>query len=108
MAAQYVAFRKQYVRARSTGIDDATINESALNEFEAAWKDPSLRIAIVPGKEALSNFNQQLQERYGINLTPTAIVNAMSTKEIPDEMRDLVEGLSDFSCQTVSSDTSKT
>jgi len=107
VAAQYVAFRKQYERARSTGIDDATINECALNEFEAAWDVPSLRFAIVPGKEALSNFNQKLQEGYGISLTPTAIVNAMSTEEIPKEMRDLVEGLSDFSRQTVSSDTSK-
>jgi hypothetical protein len=65
-------------------------------EFEECWKAPELRLAVIPGKDALSTLNQTLQEEYGVSVTPTAILDAMKASEIPDEMQQLIADLSKF------------
>ena len=104
IAAQYVAFRKQYQRGKNSSIHDATITEIALKEFDEAWGHPESRLSMVPGKEALAYFNRNLQDSYGVNLTPTNIVGAMSINEIPEEMRDLIGEVQRFSREDVSTE----
>ena len=55
------------------------------------------RLAIIPGKEALSAINSRLQEEFDINLTPTSIVEAMTQEEIPKEIKLLLADLGTFS-----------
>jgi hypothetical protein len=55
------------------------------------------RLAIIPGKEALSAINGHLQSTFGVNITPTSVVDAMSATEIPKEMKLLVADLAVFS-----------
>jgi hypothetical protein len=99
--SQYIADRKRFERARGSANSEATINESAISEFEKDWSDPGERLKIVPGKEALASINQRLQEKYGVSVTLTAIVSAMQLDEIPTGMKTLVEKLSAFSEQKV-------
>ncbi len=99
--AQHIAFRKRHERALSSGLDEATVNQRVLEEFDASWGEMSSRLEVVPGKEALAQFNQQLQERYGVSITPTAIVEAVLTEEVPREMRELVSGLAIFAQRSV-------
>jgi len=67
-----------------------------LEEFETIWSAYDTKIKAVSGKDALSFINQQLQDRYGINVTPTGIVDAMHSGEVPKDMRELVESLCTF------------
>ena len=55
-----------------------------------------MRLQIIPGKEAVSRFNQYLQKEYGVSVTPTAIVDAMRVDEIPDEVRNLLLNVDRF------------
>ena len=96
VASQYLASRRRFEKSMSPGIDEATANEAALSEFETRWADAEIRLAMVPGKEAFSFLNQELQARYNISVTPTAVIDAMATDEVPDAMKDLVTALSEF------------
>ena len=60
-------------------------------------RDESARLEMIPGKEALAAINNHLQDKYGVNLTPTAIVDAMKVEEVPDDLKKLVLDLSKFS-----------
>jgi predicted ATPase len=96
VTAQYVADRRRFVRSKSSAQSDATIMEEALVEFERSWTGFESRLKIIPGKEALSALNESLQQKYGISITATAVIDAMTTAEVPDEMQRLVRELSSF------------
>lgn len=96
VTAQYIADRRRFERSNAPGRSDATVTEDALVEFEECWKAPDSRLAVIPGKEALATLNQILQEKYGVNITVTAILDAMKPSEVPDEMQQLVSDLSKF------------
>ena len=94
VAAQCIKSACQFAKAHSFGVDESTITEGALEEFELSWEHP---LNIVPGKDAMSVFNEQLQDLYGVSVTATAVIDAMRTEEVPDEIVDLVEKLEKFS-----------
>jgi hypothetical protein len=72
------------------------VTEEALNELEAVWNDRHKRLQFVPGKEAVGRFNQYLQAEYGVSVTSTAIVDAMTVDEIPDEVKNLLLDIAKF------------
>jgi predicted ATPase len=96
VTSQYLAYRRRFQRAVSPSIDEATANEAALCEFESRWSDCDIRLAMVPGKDALSRVNERLQERFGITVTPTAIIDAMNNNEVPREIESIVRSLNAF------------
>lgn len=96
VASQYIAFRRRFDRSRNPGLDEATSNSAALKELDALWKSPETALEVVPGKEALGFVNRTLQERYGISVTPTGVIDAMNQSEIPLEVIDLVKELEKF------------
>ncbi len=79
------------------GTDVATASAVVHKELEAKWVDFDERMKIVPGKEVLARFNAILQERYKVSLTTTFVVSHIRVPEIPNEMRELIEGLRSFS-----------
>jgi hypothetical protein len=96
VTSQYLKERRRFERINSPTVDEATGNEAALNELKACWSDASARLEIIPGKEAVSMFNQHLQAEYGVTVTPTAIVDAMRVDEIPIEMQQLMKDIVAF------------
>lgn len=96
VTAQCVANRRRFERINAPGRSDATITEEALLEFDQCWNDPSSRLEVIPGKDALSTLNQALQEKYGVGITTTAILNAMTAAEVPSEMQRLIQELEAF------------
>jgi energy-coupling factor transporter ATP-binding protein EcfA2 len=94
ISGQYVAERGRF--QRGSGWSQATVAEAALTELEACWENPKERLRVIPGKEALSMFNQYLQSEFGVSVTPTGIVDAMRVDEIPDEIRNLLTELNNF------------
>jgi hypothetical protein len=96
VAAQHLAKARQFNRASAPKIDDATVTEFALKEFEAGWQNASCRLAMLPGKEAISAINIHLQNKYKISVTPATIIDAMQAEEIPKEMKELLQRLKGF------------
>ncbi len=96
MVAQFLSKRGPFEKSKNRGLDQATVNQKLIEEFEEIWSSLSGRLAIVPGKEFLSQLNQYLQEHYKVTLTVSAIINAMLPEEIPEEVKELIEKLDDF------------
>lgn len=97
VAAQYLADRRRFERKNSPNVHEAVVNELALEEFDARWKETKSRLEVIPGKDALSAMNLHLQEKYGVTVTATAIVDAMKIEDVPIEMSELVDKLAKFS-----------
>lgn len=96
VAAQLVARRKNHEKRQQAGLDEATITERAMNDFDAKWNDPVRRLDLVPGKEVLATLNSDLQRQAGVHLTPAQIIEGYSAAEIPEEMRTLIKALDDL------------
>jgi hypothetical protein len=94
---QYVAERRRFERTRSSQLDDATISEAALREFEGCWT--SSRLTVIPGKDAVSAFNEYLGGRFGVSLTAGRVIDAMRREEVPQGMAELVEKIRNFCCE---------
>lgn len=96
VTSRYLAMRRRFERSHSPNIDETTSNESALNELEQNWSNTSIKLSIIPGKSALNAINKYLQNQYSVNVTNTAIIDAMLIEEIPPEMKELIDSLSNF------------
>ena len=94
---QYLASRKRFERTTISGVNETTINERAIDEFEQLWQVQKTRLNVIPGKEALSALNIVFEETYGISLTPTSIIEAMRKDEVPNEVQVLINDLTSFS-----------
>jgi hypothetical protein len=94
--AQCLAKTRAFERTNSPRLDDATVSESVLKELDSRWQDARLRLAMLSGKDALSAINQHLQDKYKISVTPSSIIDAMQTSEIPADMSELVYALAEF------------
>ena len=94
--AQHLANRRRFERANGTGSNEAAYNELSLREFNDCWNDDNLRIALLPGKDALSYVNSELQRTHSVSVTPTAIIDAMKREEILDEMVRLITVLKEL------------
>jgi hypothetical protein len=75
-----------------------------LDEFDKFWTEQSGRLSALPGKDTLSAINKHLQAGYGVNITPTSIIDAMKVGEVPDEVTKLVDILKTFSESAVVED----
>lgn len=51
---------------------------------------------MISGKEAMSRFNELLQDQFGVSLTTTAAIDAMRIEEIPEEVVEFIERLDTF------------
>lgn len=94
VSSQYIGERTRF--QRSAGLSSATMAEAALRELEACWQNQQDRYQILPGKDALSAFNQYLQVNFGISITPIGIIDAMTPDEIPDGIHAILEELNRF------------
>jgi energy-coupling factor transporter ATP-binding protein EcfA2 len=96
VASQHLASWRRFQRSITAGVDEATANETALSEFEVQWSEDASRLSMIPGKEAFRFVNQELQSRYHVSVTPTAVVDVMTIAEVPQSMKDLISALSAF------------
>lgn len=96
VSAQFLARRAQAEKALNSALDPATITQRLLEEFDAIWGNWSQRLKVLPGKELLAQLNQHLQDKYGVTLTPRAIVYAMRPEEVPADLCVLIQDLDRF------------
>ncbi len=74
--AQLMARRHDYLQ--HTGHDRSQLFKSVLATFDTRWANLDTRIVIVPGKEVLRRFRQQVQELCGVTLTDARIVESLT------------------------------
>jgi len=97
VSGQYAGLRRKFERERGSKLKDETIFEEEMKAFDSRWSSLKERLAMIPGKDALSRLNSVIQESYGVTITPTAIIDAMRFEEIPDEVKSLIAELRHFS-----------
>lgn len=94
--AQFTEKYKSYERQMSRK-HESTLIQEAFEEFDRRWGDPNQRLQMIPGKEALTWLNQQLQSQYKVSISASSIVEVMRADEVPAEMVDLVNQIDLFS-----------
>lgn len=94
--SQIQAHQLRYEKKSNTKLDEATIIESIMTEFDKNWQSLETRLKLLPGKEFLSALNQMLQSRYSVSISHLNIINNISKELIPQELKDLLVTISDF------------
>ncbi|WP_420601853.1 ATP-dependent nuclease [Flagellimonas sp.] len=94
--AQLQSHRFKYEKSLNPKIDESTITEKILKEFDTLWEDIRLRLSAIPGKEMLSSLNSYLQDNYSITITHANIISSMSRKDIPEEIVELIAKIDQF------------
>ncbi|AIQ13396.1 ATP-dependent nuclease [Paenibacillus durus] len=93
---QYLARRTDYLKGKKSGMDTATINTETLSLFEEKWTDLNRRMDLVPGKIVLKLLRDELQRIYMVSLTDFKIIDEFTTREIPEDLRDLLFRIEEF------------
>ncbi len=96
ITSQYIENRRRYEKLSNPKEDATSATQQAIEEVTTSWGSLSSRLKIIPGKEAISFINQFLQEKYGITVTPTSIIDSMLPEDVPEEMSALIEKISKF------------
>lgn len=94
--AQLQSHRIKYEKSKNPKIDESTIIEKVLGEFETDWNNINRRLLILPGKEFLSSLNQYLQENYKITITYSNILSSTKKEEVPKEIAKLISDIEKF------------
>ena len=96
LVAQLTESYKEFARRTEKGKHSTEFAAAAYDEFEKSWSSSESRLAILPGKDALSYVNQRLQSEFGVSVSPSAIVDSMHVDEVAKEMKELILMLSNF------------
>ena len=94
VSAQCYAHRLRYYE--KSGLDQSTILRESFQWFETQWNVLDTRLHLIPGKGILSALNRHLQQEQHINLTHATIMAAMTQREIPQDLREILEAFEDF------------
>jgi hypothetical protein len=98
--SQSLTEHRRFLRSQDPSIPESTLSERALGYLTNEWSSVVGRLRLVPGKDALSAVNAHIQERYGVSVTPAAIIDAMRANEIPPEVSELISMLRRFASTT--------
>jgi len=99
--AQIISRQLPSEKAKDKSVDDTTIMSKLILSFENNWANQEFKLNVVSGKEFLAKVNTSLQDSYGITITTTSIIDAMSLSDVPIEMKELIESLDEFSKKEV-------
>lgn len=96
LQGQYIAKRTEFLKKKYPGIDSATIATETLRIFEKKWGDLKSRMDIVSGKTTLKLLRDEVQKIYSVSLTDFKIIDEFTTREIPEDLRDLLFKMEEF------------
>jgi hypothetical protein len=95
--SQRMAAAKRFDREKKLGTSEETLNEREFNDIEELWTSGSGKLYLVGGKEAFSFVSKEIQEQFGVTITQASVIEAMHLSEVPEEMRNLISQIDDFS-----------
>jgi len=91
---QYISFRAAHLHHSKR--DNATITSQTIEIFDEKWKEIYSRMEIVPGKEVLRLFRNEIQAKYSVNITDYRIIDEFKQEEVPQDIIDLLSRLETF------------
>jgi hypothetical protein len=94
--ARYLGQRLKFQKSLKPHVDETTIAEQVMREYDDEWNDLTKRLTLVPGKETLAALNTHLQENYGITVSASLIIDSFKKEEIPAEMIEILEQIERF------------
>jgi len=94
--SQYIARRNDYLATIRAKTDQATTTAETLVRFNAQWDRLDLRMQIVPGKEVLAAFRDEVQRECGVTLSDSRIIDAFHEGEIPLDLAEFLRRLETF------------
>ena len=94
--AQLQSHQFKFKKSLNPKLDESTIIESILSDFETMWETLDSRLEIIPGKDFLSAINRKLQQDYKISLSQANIINALDKTLVPVELKKLIERIDKF------------
>lgn len=97
ICAQWTAKRVAYLK--DTGRDPAEITGETMKDFSRQWADIDCRLQIVPGKEVLRRFREQVQSISSVTLTVARIVDSIKKDEVPMDLVELLAELDRYRLQ---------
>ena len=65
------------------------------------WNDTERRLQMVPGKETLAALNSYLQQKYGVTVTTTLIVDSFRREEVDPGMVELIDSIDRFAKEQI-------
>jgi hypothetical protein len=99
--SRYLGRRLQFQKSQTPSVDESTITEQLMIQYESDWNDFQKRLTLVPGKEVLAALNSYLQEKYGITLSSSLIIDSFNKSDIPKDMVATVEQIDQLRKETV-------
>lgn len=92
--AQYIAKRTAYFQHAPR--DKAIIATEAIELFNTKWERLDTRMEIVPGKDVLHSFRENIQSEYLITLTDYKIIDEFRLDEVPIDLLKLLGDLDEY------------
>lgn len=94
--SQYISEARSFERVNSPAQHESEVSERIISWLDEEWADRRTRLSLIPGRDALSELNQTIQDELGVNITPAGIVGAMAIDDVPTAMKELVDTLEEF------------
>lgn len=93
---RYLEKRRPYEHSMKAGIADETISERLMKEYDEEWKSLQCRLKLVPGKEVFAALNTYLQDKLGVTLTSTLIIDNFRREELDSQLVELFQAIHAF------------
>ena len=99
--SQLQSHRIKFEKSKNPKMDESTIIESILGEFDTLWKSLNERLKLIHGKDFLANLNSYLQENYKITVTNSNIINSIDINQVSLEMKEIVNKIEKFRTEQI-------
>lgn len=81
------------IRAHNRELGQGGANKLARTFLDDRWKTPDGRLAVIPGKTALSRLSQWCQEQFAVSLNPSAIARQFRAKDFAPELQSVLQAI---------------
>ncbi|WP_245472189.1 ATP-dependent nuclease [Rhizobium jaguaris] len=86
----------EYELGRNPKQDVTTLSANEADRFSQAWNTETFRRAKVPGKAAFSLIAKDIQDKFGVSLTPSRVVDELELSQIHPDIRDLLNSFKSY------------
>ena len=99
--AQFISKQVPFHKIVMPSMDESTITENLMKDFEKKWGELEARLFLVPGKKVFALLNNYLQDRYQITITLSQLIDCFELEDIPDELSELIEKIECFRKESI-------
>lgn len=99
--AQFISKQVPFHKIVMPSMDESTITENLMKDFEKKWGELEARLFLVPGKKVFALLNNYLQEKYQITVTLSQLIDCFELEDIPNELSELIDKIESFRKESI-------